>query len=135
MLLQRFDRNVCQPLKVLMKKILPFLALLAFISCKKEETKWISATVMQQGCYPGSWLVKLDAPDHSKQSFLCNPTQAMLSSSITHCGNSAVLLNLPSALGLAGARIKFSQWTDKGLLCFSSTLAPHHLEVTDVRAN
>jgi hypothetical protein len=117
-----------------MKRIAVILFVIGFASCKKDKTEWITATVLQQGCYPNAWLVQLDNPDQSKQSFLCVPSQAMLSSSAIHCGNSAVILNMPAAFAYNGAKIKFSKWEDKGLLCFSSTLAPHHLEVTDLSA-
>jgi len=117
-----------------MQKIAFAFVLILFFSCKKENTKWITAIVTQSGCFPNSWLVKLDDPDRAKYPFLCEPTQAMLSSSTTNCGSSAVILNLPATLSQPNTRIKFSQWTDKGLLCFSSTLAPHHLEVRDVSA-
>lgn len=130
--MQRFKKNDCQSAKTDMKKMVWAFILFALISCKKEKTKWITATVIQNGCYPGSWIIQLDNPDRLKEPFLCQPTQAMLSSSTTNCGNSAVVLNLPAALSRPGVQIKFSQWTDKGLLCFSSTLAPHHLQVSDV---
>lgn len=118
-----------------MKKWIVAFILLFLFSCKKEKSKWITATVMQSaGCFPNSWLVKLDNPDASKYSFLCNPTQATFFASTTNCTNSAIILDLPASLSQPGTLIKFSQWTDKGLLCFSSTLAPHHLEVTDVSA-
>jgi hypothetical protein len=114
-----------------MKSIAIVLIVLVFASCKKDH-EWITATVVGQSCYPNAWMVQLDNPDRTKQSFLCEPTQAMLSSSTANCGNTAVILNLPAALTYKGARIKFSKWEDKGLLCFSSTLAPHHLEVSDL---
>ena len=95
----------------------------------------MTATVTQlQGCAPNSWIVKMDNPNPADHPFLCDPTVAMLSSSTIHCGNSVVILNLPVDLTTPGTQIKFSQWEDKGLLCFSSTLAPHNLEVTDVSA-
>jgi hypothetical protein len=42
---------------------------------------------------------------------------------------------MPQALAQDGKKIKFSVWEDKGLLCFSSNLAPHHLQVTDIAEN
>jgi hypothetical protein len=39
---------------------------------------------------------------------------------------------MPAAFMQEGRKVKFSKWEDKGLLCFSSTLAPHHLEVSDL---
>jgi len=118
-----------------MKKIVSALILFTLFSCKKEKNTWTTATVTQQAsCLPNSRMVILDNPDRIKHPFLCDPTLAMLSSSYPNCGSSAVILNLPTALSQPGTQIKFSQWVDKGLLCFSSTLAPHHLEVSDVSA-
>jgi hypothetical protein len=134
-MMQRFSKTGCQQRKQKMKTIALVLPVAAFASCKKDKDKWITGTVIQQGCYPNSWLVQLDHPNHSSQSFLCVPTQAMASSATTNCGNTAVVLDMPAALAHNGARIKFSKWEDKGLLCFSSTLAPHHLQVADVEAN
>lgn len=118
-----------------MKKLAAALLFCSLFSCKKEGTKWITGTVMQvTGCQPNSALVQIDNPNRANHPFLCEPTQAMLSSSTTNCGNSVMVINLPSSLSQPGTKIKFSKWEDKGLLCFSSTLAPHHLEVIDVSA-
>lgn len=117
-----------------MKKIIVVLAAFLFFSCKKDSAGWITATVVKQGCYPNSWIVKINNPNPQKQTFLCDPMQAMASSSTTNCGNTAVILDLPVELAQADKQIKFSRWKDKGLLCFSSTLAPHHLEGTDISA-
>ena len=93
----------------------------------------IMGTVMeQQSCFPNSWLVRLDNPNPRFQPFLCGADVSILSSSTTNCGNSVFIINMPVSLAQAGKKIKFSKWEDKGLLCFSSTLAPHHLEVTDL---
>jgi hypothetical protein len=81
-----------------MKRIAAAFILISLISCKKENNKWITGTVVQQGCQPGSWLVRLDNADASKHSFLCDPLYASASSSTTHCGNTVAILNLPSAL-------------------------------------
>ena len=111
-----------------------FFSILLF-SCKKENNQWITGTVTQMaGCYANSRLVTIDNPAASKYSFLCDHTFSMSSSSTSNCGNTVAILNLPSYLNQPGAQIKFKKWQDKGLLCFSSTLAPHHLEVSDVSA-
>ena len=59
--------------------------------------------------------------------------EAALSSFIPNCGNSAAILNLPSTFAQTGKKIRFSQWEDKGQVCFPSTRAAHHIEVNDVR--
>lgn len=133
--MQRCSAVHCQQLlKQAMKKLVVILLLLSFVSCNKENTAWISGTVIQQGCDPATWAVKLEAPDRSKHPFLCDPFQSGISSSSTHCGNTVIILNMPPALAIPGKKVKFSQWQDKGLHCFSSILAPHHLEVYDIRA-
>ena len=126
--MQRLVEKGCQHANNCMKKLIPVFVLLSIFSCKKENTKWITGTVMQSGCYPGSWMVQIDNPDKLKEPFLCASNPA----TVNACENTAVILNLPVALSQPGTQIKFSQWTDKGLLCFSSILAPHHLEVTDI---
>jgi hypothetical protein len=131
--MQRSVENACQAVKK-MKRLSIAFVLLTLISCKKESNKWITATVLQEGCTPGSWIIKIDEPKRSRMPFLCEPSIAILSSSTTHCGNSAVILDLPDQFAQNGMRIKFSQWKDEGLLCFSSTLAPHHLRVFDIGA-
>jgi hypothetical protein len=77
-------------------------------------------------------LVRLDDPNPKFLPFLCPPDVSLLSSSTTNCGNSVFILNMPASLAQAGKKVKFSKWEDRGLFCFSSTLAPHHLEVTDL---
>jgi len=118
-----------------MQKIVIIFCLAIFCSCRKENRKWITGTVTQsKGCDPNTWLVKLDNPNPSIASFLCNPEQASASSWLLDCGNSVVILNLPSTLTEPGTQIKFSEWENRGLLCFSSTLSPHHIEVSDISA-
>lgn len=117
-----------------MKKAVIVLSVLALLAgCSKSKDAYITGTVVEQpSCMPNAWLVRLDNPDPKFQSFLCTPDVSVLSSATTHCGNSVFILNFPAAFSQAGKKIKFSKWEDKGLLCFSSTLAPHHLEVADL---
>jgi hypothetical protein len=118
-----------------MTRIVAACFLFFLFSCKKENNRWITATVSQiPGCYPNSWMVTIDNPNASRHPFLCDRTVSTASSSTTNCGNSVMIINLPAPLHQPGTQIKFSKWEDKGLLCFSSTLAPHHLEVSDVSA-
>lgn len=128
--MQRFLENDCQAENNDMKGLIFAFLILLLFSCKKESTKWITGTIIQTGCYPGSWMVQIDNPDWTKEPFLCGPNPEVA----RICENTTVIVNLPASLSQPGTQIKFSQWTDKGLLCFSSTLAPHHLEVADVSA-
>jgi hypothetical protein len=116
-----------------MKRITIALLLLScFEGCKKDNTSWITATVIEQGCYPNSWIVQIDYPNEKRQTFLCGPSVSSISSALINCGNAAVILDMPPSLAQAGKKVKFSKWSDKGLLCFSSTMSPHHLEVRDL---
>jgi hypothetical protein len=118
-----------------MKTLVIAFVFLSVFSCKKQDDEWITGTVGQdKGCFPNSWVVRLDEANYRKYSFLCNPSGASSSSWTNNCDNSVFILDLPAYLRQPGTRIKFSKWTDRGLLCFSSTFAPHHLEVQDVRA-
>jgi len=120
-----------------MKKIIVVLILAsAFAGCSKDNESWITGTVMvQQSCTPNAWLVKIDNPNYHTHSFLCSEETSILSSSTFNCGNSVFILDMPQALAQDGKKVKFSKWEDKGLLCFSSTLAPHHLQVADISEN
>jgi len=118
-----------------MKKLAVACILLGLFSCNKEDDEWITATVVQDhGCFANSWLVRVDNPSHFKYSFLCDPSAVTMSSWTNNCDNAVFILDLPVHLRQPGTRIKFSKWEDRGLLCFSSIFAPHHLEVRDVSA-
>ena len=118
-----------------MKKLVVAFVFLSILSCNKEDDQWITGTVVQDhGCFPNTWLVRLDNPNYLKYSFLCDPSAVTMSSWTNNCDNSVFILDLPLHLRQTGTRIKFSKWEDKGLLCFSSIFAPHHLEVQDVSA-
>ncbi|HJW17107.1 MAG TPA: hypothetical protein VJ499_08300 [Flavisolibacter sp.] len=104
-----------------------------FHGCTKENRKLVRGTVvLQQGCAPGAYLVRLTDPDPKKCSFLCNKETSIISSAIFHCGNAVYILSMPASLAQEGKKVKFSLWTDRGSYCFSSNLAPHHLEVQDL---
>lgn len=110
------------------------LLLVSFVAgCSKNKNSFITGTVVaQQSCAPNAWLLRLDHPDPKSQRFLCGRDVSILSSATNNCGNSVFILNMPAALAQEGKKLKFSRWEDKGLLCFSSNLAPHHLEVSDL---
>ncbi len=117
-----------------MKKILVFFFLTAiFIGCTKSNNAFITGTVVAQpSCASNAWLVRIDNPQARLYSFLCSQETALISSALYNCGNSVFILNMPAALAVDVKKIKFSKWEDKGLWCFSSNLAPHHLEVADL---
>ena len=118
-----------------MKTLVIAFVFLSISSCKKENDDWIAGTVGQDhSCFPNSWAIRLDEPNYRKYSFLCSPSDASMSSWTNNCDNTVFIIDLPLSLRQPGTRIKFSKWVDKGLLCFSSIFAPHHLEVEDVRA-
>ena len=115
------------------KAVVAFSSVLLLAACSKTKDPFITATVVeQQSCFPNAWLVRLDKPNPVSHPFLCGDDVSVLSSATTHCGNSVFILNMPLAFRQAGKKLRFSKWEDKGLLCFSSTLAPHHLEVKDL---
>jgi len=111
------------------------LLLFAFLAqgCSKENRIVVRGTViLQEGCAPGSYLVRLTAPDPKWFSFLCDRETSIISSSIYNCGNAVFIIDMPSRFLQEGKKIRFSLWADKGSYCFSSNLAPHFLEVQDL---
>jgi len=118
-----------------MKNLAIGFIFLSVFSCKKQNDDWITGTVGEAGsCLPNAWVVRLDNPNHRKYSFLCDPSAASFSSWTNNCDNAVFIIDLPLNFRQPGTRIKFSKWVDKGLLCFSSSFAPHHLEAQDVSA-
>lgn len=109
------------------------LLLLIFMmgSCnKKGEDYYVNGTVMDgQGCYPGSRLVWIDHPLPVAYDFLCKDAPA----SSMNCGNAVYITNIPATLAVTGQKVMFMGWTTK-VSCFSSTTAPNHIEVKDVKA-
>jgi hypothetical protein len=131
--MQRPATKGCQERKTMGKFIILLLITFFFQGCTKENRKLVRGTViMQQGCAPGAWLIKLTDPDPKRFSFLCNKETSTISSAIYHCGNAVYILSMPASMAQEGKKVKFSLWTDKGPYCFSSNLAPHHLEVQDL---
>ena len=112
--------------------ILALAVIFAITSCKKDEGTLVEGVLLQQsGCYPGSWLVQIINPDPSRHVFICDQASPATGS---NCSNSAMIVNVPAALAQPGKPVRFSNWVDQGILCFSSTMAPHHLEVSDLSA-
>jgi hypothetical protein len=131
--MQRQATYACQERKTMGRFIILLLSACLFQGCTKENRKLVRGTVvLQQGCAPGAYLVKLKDPDPKRFSFLCSKETSVISSAIYHCGNSVFILSMPASLAQDGKKVKFSLWTDKGSYCFSSNLAPHHLEVQDL---
>jgi hypothetical protein len=131
--MQRPATYGCQERKTMGKFILLLLITFLFQGCSKEKRKLVRGTViMQQGCAPGAWLIKLTDPDPKRFSFLCNKVTSIICWAIYHCGNAVYILSMPASMAQVGKKVKFSLWTDKGPYCFSSNLAPHHLEVQDL---
>ena len=113
-----------------------FLTIFMATACSKSKNTVITGTVIaQQSCTPNAWLVRLDNPNYRLYSFLCSEEISIISSASFNCGNSVFILDMPQALAQDGKKVKFSVWEDKGLLCFSSNLAPHHLQVADISEN
>jgi len=120
-------------MKKAMRCILFLFLALVFNSCSKENRKIVRGTVvLQEGCIPGAYLVKLAEPDPKRFSFLCSKETYVISSDIYHCGNAVFILDIPSNLAVNGKKVRFTSWTNKGSLCFSSNLAPHYLQVEDL---
>lgn len=118
------------------KAFVLFLTVFILAACTKNKNSVITGTVIaQQSCTPDAWLVRLDKPNYRLYSFLCNEEVSVVSSASLNCGNSVFILNMPPALAQDGKKVKFSVWEDKGLQCFSSNLAPHHLQVADLAEN
>jgi hypothetical protein len=108
-----------------------FLLLIVAVSCnKKEEDYYVYGTVVDgQGCYAGSRLVWIDHPLPVAYDFLCKDAPA----SGMNCGNSVFVMDIPASLAVTGQKLMFRGWTTK-VSCFSSTTAPNHIEVKDIKA-
>jgi hypothetical protein len=113
------------------KPISGLLLLFCFENCTKDKMEWVTGTLIEPGCQANSWIVQIDKPNHSEHSFLCAPEIYAIASSVIHCGNAAVILDVPLSLAHTGRKIKFSKWSDKGLVCSSSRLYPRNLQVFD----
>jgi hypothetical protein len=111
---------------------IPALLLLVVLisSCTKQGDYYVSGVVMDgQGCYPGSRLVWIDHPLPGPYDFLCKdaPPSGM------NCGDAVYIMNMPASLAVTGQKVRFKGWTQK-VSCFSSTTAPNHIEVEDIKS-
>jgi hypothetical protein len=121
-----------------MIKALPLAVAVSLVlitnSCKKENRIVITGTVkIRSGCYTHSWLVAIDQPDSSGHSFICTRTPPV--GTYYNCSNAVYITNMPQEFAAEGKRLKFSKWKDNGIMCLSSSYAPHHLDVTDLSQN
>jgi hypothetical protein len=131
--MQRWASHDCQVRKTMGRITTLLLFACMFHGCTKENRKLVKGTViLQEGCAPGGYLVKITDPDAKRFSFLCNKETSIISSATYHCGNAVFILNMPGSIAQEGKKVKFSLWIDNGSYCFSSNLAPHHLEVQDL---
>jgi hypothetical protein len=118
------------------KKFMRILALLLVIvlmgSCDKGGGEYyIAGTVVDgQGCYGGSRAVQIDHPLTAVYTFLCKDAP---STPGMNCGNTVFITNIPPSLAVTGQKVMFKGWTTK-VSCFSSTTAPSHIEVKDIKA-
>jgi hypothetical protein len=131
--MQRSALLLCQDKKSIMKIAALLLLIFVIGSCNKQGGEYyIDATVVDgQGCYPGSRAVRIDRPLTAVYTFLCkdaSPTDPNM-----NCGNTVYITNMPASLAVTGQKIKFMGWTIK-VSCFSSTTAPNHIEVKDIKA-
>jgi hypothetical protein len=110
------------------------LLLFLFEGCKKEKDEFVTGTVIQKGgCYNGSWIVLIDNPDPSKQTFLRSSSYTFPPGSY-NCTNS-VFIQLPATLAFPNKKIKFSGVKNQGILCLSFSEAPNHIDVKVVTEN
>ena len=119
-----------------MKQLLSFAILSVCLSCSKSSYETITGTVINQGgASAASWVVSIDESSSKRYSFLCHD-QPGTTDPASNCHNSIFVTNLPAALKTAGLKIKFSRYSDKGRnLIWSSTYAPHDVEVYDATKN
>lgn len=106
---------------------------LACCSCHKDKKQTIvTGTVVKQGGYSAtSYLVTIDNPQSGTHTFICNHPLTTAAATY-HCGNSIFIVNLPTALRLAGKKMTFSRYKDLGANIVSSALfIPHDVEVYD----
>ncbi len=107
------------------------LAILLF-GCKKNlDGHDVRGTVIQKGgCFTNSWLVKINNTA-AANDYLC---EATLSSPGGYDCTNAVFVELPASLAEAGKDIRFDI-TGTQLTCLSSSFAPMHATVKNLRAD
>jgi len=106
------------------------LLLSFFTGCSKDKGDFVSGTVVAKGgCCSTSWLVTIDNPDFTVHKFLRPTVLACFA-----CPNvsNSVYIKLTSGLSSPGTRIRFV--FDKSIpSCLSSSEAPNHIEVKNLR--
>lgn len=109
------------------------LLLVMIVSCNKSgEGYYIDGTVVDgQGCYTGSRAVRIDRPLSAVYTFLCK--DASPTDPNPNCGNTVFITNVPASLAVTGQKVMFKVGTTK-VSCFSSTTAPNHIEVLEIKA-
>ena len=113
-----------------MRIILVFLVCAFLFSCKKENDRFVTGTVIEQrGCYANSFLVAVDNPDYSSHSFL-RPTILAYCVACYNCSN-AVFVRLPGSFAAVGSRVKFL-YVCTELSCLSASEAPNHIAVKNL---
>ena len=114
-----------------MQKAILFIAVLSifFISCKKDKDSVVTGTAaVKGGCFDDAWLIAIDNPDPEKHKFLC--AAPITVATFYNCSN-AVYIRLPSALAIAGTKIRFT-WAATDVSCLSYSQAPSHIQVKNL---
>lgn len=117
-----------------MKNILVFfLSVIVLFSCRKDNNKnpVYGLVKTRADSTSNTWVVEILNPDASKQSFLCNKMDGMLSSLYYNCGNAVFITNLPASLRVAEMKIVFSKWKDNNGSTAPAMRMAHALEVYD----
>ena len=113
-----------------MRYLLISLLLTSFLSCKKDNEGFVNGTVIEQsGCFADSYLVAINNPNFSKQTFL-RPAVISACAACYNCSN-AVFIRLSSPFNTPGTRIKFL-YADTQPSCLSASEAPNHITVKNL---
>ncbi len=106
------------------------------LSCQKTRYETITGTVVGQGgASAASWQVEIDDASSKRYSFLCHDLPGTMTP-VYSCHNAIFITNLPKSLQIAGLKIQFSRYTDKGVNpIWSYSYASHDVEVSDASRN
>jgi hypothetical protein len=110
------------------------LFLIVLFACRKDNNKNLvhGLVKMKTDSTSNTWVVEILNPDASKQSFLCDKMNGMLSSLYYNCGNAVFITNLPAGMRVAETKIVFSKWKDNTGSTAPTMRMAHQLEVYDV---